>query len=375
MQAYVFTDKSLGRQAGRFVWLSINTENARNADFLGKYRIPALPTMFVLDRTGQKVLLQYVGSATAPQLGKMLDDVRARSPSEADTTLAGADKLAAEGKQADAAKLYAAALEKAPKGWSLRERTAEALVLGLALSGQDEECATRARSLFPSMKGTASGANVAATGLGCAAGLDAKNPKRAELLAALEPPTREALASPKLSLSADDRSGLYLTLSAARQAAGDKDGARTLIEEMVEDLERAAREAKTPQQRAVYDSFRLSAYMDLGTPEKAIPMLEQSQRDFPDDYNPPARLALAYRAMKKYDQALAASDRALSRVYGPRKITVLRARADIYTGMSDKEAARKTIAEAIEFAKSLPPAQRSARTIAALEKRLADMKE
>jgi tetratricopeptide (TPR) repeat protein len=142
---------------------------------------------------------------------------------------------------------------------------------------------------------------------------------------------------------------------------------------MVADLEKAAREAKTPQQRAVYDSFRLSAYIELGTPEKAIPMLEQSQRDFPDDYNPPSRLAVAYRAMKKYDEALTASDRALALVYGPRKITVLRARADILTAKGDKEGARQAIADAISFAKSLPSGQRNDRTIATLEKRLADM--
>ena len=110
--------------------------------------------------------------------------------------------------------------------------------------------------------------------------------------------------------------------------------------------------------------------MILGTPEKAIPMLEQSERDFPDDYNPPARLALAYKELKEYDKALAASDRALARVYGPRKITVLRARADIYTAKGDKEGAKRTIQEAIAYAKSLPDGQRSERTIAALEKRL-----
>src|ERR1051325_8873709 len=75
-------------------------------------------------------------------------------------------------------------------------------------------------------------------------------------------------------------------------------------------------------------------------------MLEQSERDFPDDYNAPSRLALAYRQMKKYDEALAASDRALKLVYGPRKLYVLRARADIYEAKGDKEAAKKTISEA-----------------------------
>jgi len=131
-----------------------------------------------------------------------------------------------------------------------------------------------------------------------------------------------------------------------------------------------AAEAKTPEQRAVYDSHRLSAYLDLGTPEKAIPMLEQSQRDFPTDYNPPARLAIAYKAMKEYDKALAANDRALVKVYGPRKLTVLQTRADIFVDKGDKEAARAAIAMAIEYAKSLPDGQLNERRIAFLQKKL-----
>ena len=39
MKAYVFTDKSLERYAGQFVWLAIDTENGKNANFLAKYPI------------------------------------------------------------------------------------------------------------------------------------------------------------------------------------------------------------------------------------------------------------------------------------------------------------------------------------------------
>ena len=33
------------------------------------------------------------------------------------------------------------------------------------------------------------------------------------------------------------------------------------------------------------------------TPEMAVPILEQSERDFPDDYIPPERLAFAFMEM------------------------------------------------------------------------------
>ncbi|HET8648352.1 MAG TPA: tetratricopeptide repeat protein, partial [Vicinamibacteria bacterium] len=137
--------------------------------------------------------------------------------------------------------------------------------------------------------------------------------------------------------------------------------------------ESEAAAARTPEQRAAFDSHRLTVYLALKQPQRALPMLEQSQRDLPRDYNPPARLALAYNAMKEYDKALAASDRALARAYGPRKIGILRTRADIHAGRGDAQAARRTIEEAIRYAGSLPAGQRSAATIAALKKKLQEM--
>jgi tetratricopeptide (TPR) repeat protein len=113
--------------------------------------------------------------------------------------------------------------------------------------------------------------------------------------------------------------------------------------------------------------------MALKTPEKAIPMLEQSERDFPKDYNPPARLGLVYRTMKKYDEAIAAYDRALELGYGPRKVAIMRGRADSLAEKGDKEAARQAMQETISYAKSLPEPQRSERTIASLEKRLSEL--
>jgi predicted Zn-dependent protease len=240
--------------------------------------------------------------------------------------------------------------------------------------GDNERCAARALELYPNVRGTVSAANVAATGLSCATSIDEKSAKRVEAIAALEKATLEVFNDPKIILSADDRSGLYIALIDARDAASDEEGEVKLKGEWAAFLEDAAARAKSPEQRAVYDPHRLSAYLDLGTPEKAIAMLEQSQRDFPNDYNPPARLAVAYKAMKRNADALAASDRAMKLAYGPRKLMVMQARADIYLAMDDPRSARETIAEAVEYAKSLPEGQRNPRRIAYLEKRLAAMK-
>jgi tetratricopeptide (TPR) repeat protein len=74
--------------------------------------------------------------------------------------------------------------------------------------------------------------------------------------------------------------------------------------------------------------------------------------------------------MKRYDDAIAASDRALAKAYGPRKLGILQTRADIYKEKGDTAAARKTIEQAVELAESLPEGQRSERTISALRKKL-----
>ena len=195
-------------------------------------------------------------------------------------------------------------------------------------------------------------------------------PEHGATFAALEKASRETLDDPKIPLSADDRSGLYDTLIGAREAVKDEEGAHTLREQWAAFLEGEAKKAKTAEQRAVFDSHRLSAYMALKQPERAIPMLEQSERDFPNDYNPPARLSVAYRTMGNYDAALAASDRAMAKAYGPRKIGIYRNRVEIYLAKGDKESARKTLEEAIRYAQSLPEAQRSDATIASLKKKL-----
>ena len=85
MRAYVYSDKSLERYAGRFVWLSINTEDAKNAQFVGKYKIPALPTLLVIDPQREVVTARYVGGMTVPQLSKFLDEVRGAPRADAET--------------------------------------------------------------------------------------------------------------------------------------------------------------------------------------------------------------------------------------------------------------------------------------------------
>lgn len=379
MRAFVFTEKSLTRHAGRFVWLEIDTEKQQNAALKKRLGVPALPTYFVVDPADEKVALRWVGGFTVVQLDRLLDDgvaaVRGGAGrSGVDTTLARADRLYGEGRDSLAVLAYREALAQAPSGWPHYSRVVEAMLFALDRTGDYAAEAELAREAWPRLKGTPSGANVAGSGLGAALSLPDSAPERAALAAAFEAGVREVLADTASGIADDDRSGLYLGLLGARQDAKDEEGAKRVAMEWSAFIDGAAARASTPEQRTVFDSHRLSAYRELGQTERAIPMLEAAERDLPGDYNPPARLATAYLWMKRWDEALAPSDRALARAYGPRKLGIYSTRADIFSGKGDREAARRTLEEAIAYADALPPGQRPETAIAGLRKKLEALK-
>jgi tetratricopeptide (TPR) repeat protein len=373
MKAYVFTDKALQRHAGQFVWLSLDVEKAQNALYKKKYGANALPMYFVVDPKTEKVALRWVGGASVPQLQKVLADgltaVKGGGRGVEDV-LARADRSYAAADYAKAAADYREALRLAPPGWSRSARVTESLLYAQYETKDWAGCAKAARDAWPRLRATTSAANVAASGLSCALELPAEDPSRADLVKSLAAASREIITAPRKDLAADDVSAVYETLASEREDAKDEEGKRKVLQERARFLEAAAARAKNPEARAVFDSHRLGTYLELGEPERALPMLQASERGLPDDYNPPARLALTYKAMKRYDDAIAASDRALAKTYGPRKLGILQTRSDIYKEKGDTAAARKTIEQAVELAESLPEGQRSERAISALRKKL-----
>jgi tetratricopeptide (TPR) repeat protein len=381
MREFVFPDPSLTSRAGQFVWLAINIEDEKNAPFLVKFPGEAVPTFAVLDPANESVAVRQVGSMTVSQLHAFLDTARIAvaggggSGRQADESLRAADQRYGARRYAEAAEAYRLALGQAPADWPPYGRAVEALLFSYQQTEAHDRCVELARSALPRLAGTPFELTAAAAGLDCALGLKDEAPDKAAQVAALEAEARRIVADPKLAVAADDVSGAYMTLLDARRKAKDEAGARRTIEEWIAYLEGAAARAQTPGQRTVFDSHRLSAYLELGQPQRAIPMLEASEKDFPEDYNPPSRLAAAYQAMKEWDKAVAAADRALLRIYGPRKLRVLEIKADALKGKGDLAGARRTIEEAVAFAEALPPGQRSDDRVAGLRKKLDSLRE
>ncbi len=377
MRAFVFTDKALERQAGRFVWLSINTEKRENAGVLGKYPVKVWPSFYVIDPASERIVFRWVGGATTPQMQRILDDgakAAGKAPS-AGLALTDADRHFADGEYAEAAASYRDALKTLRPSSPSYARTVESHLFALSSSGQPEACAAAARDAFGSLRSTPSAANVAGSGLDCALSMKDGDPKKAGLVAALAADARSVIEGPKTGLAADDVSAVYQTLADERKAAKDEAGERKLLEGWISYLEGEAAPAATPAERTVFDAHRVSACLALGQPERVVTALLASEKDFPEDYNPPQRLAIAYGAMKRYDDALAASDRAMERAYGPRKLVVYRTRVDLLQKKGDAEAARKTLEEMLAYAEALPAEQRSERTIASIRKQLGETKD
>jgi len=373
MRATVLNDPALAKQAGRFVWLSINTEDRRNAEFVKHAAVDGLPTYLVEDARDEEIALRWLGSATAPQLAKLLDDGE-RAVSEATAgdpatqALARADRLDGEHKSAEAIEAYKEALKLAAPDWPRRARCVTSLVLAAAVAGDEETCARTAIEEAPSLPRDTTFANVTGTGLGCAEQAPEEAEWRADALAALEPMVVEALDLD--GVLADDRSSLYGALVDLHDERGDTAGSKELAERWLSFLESETAKAPDAESRAAFDSHRIGAALALGQLERVVPALLASERDLPDDYNPPARLAFLYGRLGQYDAALAAADRALARADGPRKLRIYDTRADVLTKKGDTAGARTTLEEALRFADGLPEPQQPKRLVAHLQTEL-----
>ncbi len=359
MRATVLPDARLQKHAGRSVWLAIDTENAKNAAFLGQFPVEVWPTFLIIDPRDERAVLNWPGSASVEQLDKLLEDGERRERGGAEALLARADQANAGGKVDEALAAYREALAKGGPAWPHRARAVESLVL-LASTGQKpRDCAEIARSEGAQLPRGPSFANVVATGLSCAVGVPAAAGWRKEAIAALEPLAKEAVETP--GLLADDRSGIYEALADAREADGDAQGERKVAERWWAFLEAEGKKAQTPEQRAALDTGRVNAAMKLHDPARALPALQLSEKELPGDYNPPAREAYLLRELGRIPEARQAASRALARAYGPRKLRIYTLAVGLAEKAGDGAGSAKLLDEAIAFAEGLPLQQRGER--------------
>src|SRR5205814_6526572 len=121
MRAFVWTDKALTRHAGRFVWLSLDMEKARNAAARKQLAISAFPTLYVVDPADGHVAIRWLGGASIAQLERLFDDgelaVKGGAKGPALEALIAADRAYGAEQFAEACTGYRAALAAAPDAW------------------------------------------------------------------------------------------------------------------------------------------------------------------------------------------------------------------------------------------------------------------
>jgi tetratricopeptide (TPR) repeat protein len=377
MRAYVFTDPVLRPYERDFAWLAIDTERQENAALVEKLGIHVLPTLVVLDAASEQPLVAWPGSMTARELAGLLEASIQRSmtksaTADADGALKRGHRASADGRNEEAISDYRAALATAPPGWPHRAEALDAWVTVLGNASHEAECAKQAVEAAPGMAPGTPLADVLRAGIHCAvdslpdaAALSALD----RLLAQGEQVAGDA-TQPILP---DDRSDLFGYVVSGLSKLARKDELARVARAWAAFLEEQATHAPSPSSRAVFDAHRLEAYLALGRPEQAVPMLEESERDFPQDYNPPARLGVALLAMGRYDEAIAALDRALHLAYGPRKLRLWSVEADAFRAKGDRDGERRALQAAVDFSNTVPLTGGYPKSRDALQRRLIDL--
>lgn len=363
MRANVLNDPALLKQAGQFAWLSIDSDKPVNSDFTQKFATGGVPLFVIIDPEAGKAALNWYGTATAPQLLRLMEDGRraiAGGLSGADAWLARGDEQNGQKKPAEAAKFYDQALQAGGADWPHRTRAIESLVMAYSFSSNSPGCAETAAREAPTMARDRSFVNTVYFGLGCAKAGSAE-------LTQMEKLAEEGVKIP--GVLGDDTSSLYEELAIIYRRDKDEAAATRTATAWMAYLQQQIARAQGPEGRIGYDFHVVNAAMFLHKPELALAEVVRAEHDLPGDYNPPRLASRIYEAQGRQDDALAAIDRSLSKAYGAPKLSVYAIKARLEEQKGDFAAARKTYTEGIEFGKTLP-VESAARTVAALEKAL-----
>jgi tetratricopeptide (TPR) repeat protein len=378
MKNFVVTAANLPQVAEHFVLLSVDTERAENASFLSRFPVGVWPTFYVLPPDGTSVIGRWLGAAAPGQLVRFLSEseraielsqARRLPPADPLALLVAADQLATRGDFLGAAEQYANALRAAPVDWPRRPETLVAQISALWKGSAPERCLTLAEAGLDQTGSSASAVDFAHYALECADRAPHAHPLALPVRRAVERRLSVLCQAGSAELSPDDRSDACGNLAAARTALKDAPGARGATLQRLEVLEAAA--AGKPDDVAVtYDWARTDALLTLDRAEDALALAIARERALPRNYNPPHYQARSYKALGKWQEGLAALERALALAYGPRRIGLLTLKADLLFAAHRDAEALGVLREQLALYRALPEGQKQLAAERRVEERL-----
>lgn len=383
MREYVLRAELLPRAVNDFVFLSVNTEKAENAAFLRKIPVQAWPTFYVLsvaEHDELQIRGRWVGAASPKQLtGFMREALRTieiatQGALSKDKPLAltlEGDRLFAEGRLAEAATKYGEALEKASPTWARRTEVLVARASLLLKSKQPGPCVDQALIAMEHTGEAPSASDFAYYALSCADELDPSDARVERVRRAAENKLSVLCENGSTELTPDDQSDACASLHAARRALADRSGERRAADKRLRVLE-AASQGLPAELALTYDWSRAESLLWLGRGEEARAFLEARERALPEDYNPPHSLARLFHALGRWEQGLAAVDRALVKAYGPRRASMLGLKVDLLQGAGQGTNALRVLEEQLAAYLALPEGQKQPAREQAVRAKLAE---
>ena len=385
MQSTVFTDASFKPDAGRFVFVALDTDREVNAEALAKYPLSAWPTFYMIGEDAAShapdaVLARFVGAASLAQFHTFLDaGVKAQQggAAGADAHLLGAERAIALKDTAVAEEELTAALAQAPADWSRRPDALGSLIHNKRRRGDFAGCLDVAERSLDQTGNAAAATDFIVIAMTCAEALHADAtaaPRIKRLRERAAARLAGLVADRKAPLSVDDRSDALANLRELQDALDKHAEARATAEKQRALLDDAAGKAPTPMAAMTYNWQRCEVYTYLGRPLELVPALEKSARDLPKEYDPRARLGWIYLQAGKLPEAARWTDEALAMVYGPRKARVLGQRAEIAEKQHDAATERRMREEIVRLWETMPAGQDNPDALAKAKEALAQLK-
>jgi tetratricopeptide (TPR) repeat protein len=367
MQRYVMGDPGMKPVADEVVWASVETETEKNKPVVEQYPLDVWPTFLIVDPDSEKVLGRWLGSASVRDLrGFVQEGVKTyrgkgKKADAADGAQREGDAARIKGDLKASAEAYARALAASkPDDPQRPERLA--LLANALRKLRDPEAARRCVQLgLAELKNTGD-SSVATDFIGyasaCAEQLPQGDPDAAKLLSAGIDRLREVVAKKDAPLAADDRSDALANLSEMLDESHRHPEAVQAMQERAQVLEKAAAAAPDATMASTFDAHRTDTWLYLGEPQKAEALLARREKEMPDDYNPPARLARVLFEEKKLPDAEAAVDRALEKMpKSQRRIGILGLKAKILKAEGKNTSA--VLREQLDVFHALPTPQRN----------------